>query len=396
MAIQAQGLDLMIEAIHETQDTNLPYSDTATAYYTKYQNQINEETELFLACVDRLVVSGINVRSELAAKFNYLPTEVTTIYNRADFVASQLSSQQPSGLIIRLIGDPIYVNNWITNNQITANGSPLTVVSVNGNTINNYTAPIPASTPNVAYYLEWTDNGGTYTFQAETNISVVKLNMAATAPATYTVTSPTSSQTVSVAWYDIDFQQISSPDDNPDSSIDDNSYLYGSGVFYVRVLPTWQSDPGQKTQDTDNQWSTIYAPNPANVSVYIQSTPSDLEWWKTAPITYTGGIHTTLCNGGTANVTLSFNWNAVQNVSDNWGNDAFGNQSLICQSTSQQAANNTAMTTSSFTFDPNTSNTVDYQVQQSLTSMYSDGLEYGDLLTTTANLNSVEVIPSSK
>jgi hypothetical protein len=47
--------------------------------------------------VDRLVVSRINTKSELAAKFNYLPTEVTTIYNRADFVASQLSSKQPAG-----------------------------------------------------------------------------------------------------------------------------------------------------------------------------------------------------------------------------------------------------------------------------------------------------------
>jgi hypothetical protein len=401
VAIQAQGLDLMIEAIHEVQDTNLPYSETATDYYNKYQTQINAETELFLACVDRLVVSGVNVRSELAAKFNYLPTEVTTIYNRADFVASQLSTQQPAGLVIRLIGDPVHVTDWITNNRITANGTPLTVVSVNGNTTNNYTAPIPASTPNVAYYLEWTANGSTYTFQTETNISVVKLQLPVTAvptvPASYTVTSPTGSQTIPVGWYDINFQQISAPDPNdPNNPAGNADSLYGSGVFFVRVLPTWQSDTGKKTQDKDNQWSTIYTPNPANVSVYIQSTPCELKWWKSAPITYTGGINTTLCNGTTANVTLVFNWNAVENVTDNWQNDAFGNQSLICQSTSQQAANNTATTTSGFTFDPNTNTTVDYQVQQSLTSMYANGLEYGDLLTTNAWLNSVEVIPTSK
>jgi hypothetical protein len=400
VAIQAQGLDLMIEAIHETQNTNLPYSDTATQYYNKYQNQINAETEIFLACVDRLVVSQVNVKSELAAQFYYLSQEATTIYNRADFVASQLSTQQPAGLVVRLIGDPVNVTTWITNNQITANGTALIPVSVNGNTTNNYTALIPASTPNVTYYLEWTANGSTYTFQKETNISVVKLQLPTAdmpaAPTTYTVTSPTGSQTVSIGWYDINFNPISSPASNAGDPTSGADSLYGSGVFFVRVLPTWQADQGVKTQDKKNQWQTTYTPNPANVSVNILSTPCDLEWWTTAPITYTGGLNTTLCNGTTGNVNMEFKWNGTVYTQDSWNDTAGCAQSIICQSVTQQANSGVATTTSNFTLDPNTNTNVNYQVQQILTSMYADGLEYGWTLTTNGILNSLEIIPTSK
>jgi hypothetical protein len=401
VATQAQGLDLMIEAIHETQNTNQPYADTATQYYNKYQGLINAETEIFLACVDHLVVSAVNVRSELVTtNFSYLPqnSEAQTIYSRADFVAGQLSSQQPSGLIVRLIGDPIQVTNWIANNQITANGTPLTVVSVNGNTTNNYTATIPASTPKIPYYLEWTANGGNYTFQQETNISVVKLQLspAPTAPASFTVTSPTQSQTVPVAWYNIAFQQLSSPTNDPVSQQTNTTpVLYGSAVCFVRVLPTWQADNGVKTQDKKNQWTTTYSTTPADFSVYIQSVATNIDPWTTAPITYTGGLYTNLINGTTANVSLAFTWNAAQTTTNDWTNNlsGTGNQSLICQSTDQQAGNNTSTTTNTFTFTPNTNTTLNYQVQQVLTSMYSDGLADGDVFQTTANLNSVEVIP---
>ncbi len=167
-------------------------------------------------------------------------------------------------------------------------------------------------------------------------------------------------------------------------------------MFFVRVLPTWQADTGKKTQDNNNQWSTVYTPNPANVSVYIQSTPCDLRMFQSAPITYTGGLHTTLCNGTTGNVTMVFNWNGTMSTTDSWQNTAGGNQSLNCQSTSQQANSNKSTTTSSFTLDPNTNTNVDYQVQQILTSTYANGMEYGYLLTTNGCLNSMEIIPTSK
>jgi hypothetical protein len=388
-AIQSQGLELMNESIHQQ---GAGATVTATDYYNKFTGQMDEEVELFLYNVDRLVIAAVNVRSEIVQKFNYLPMDVTTIYSRADFVANQLSSQQPSGLIVRLIGDPNSVSDWVTNNKIHVAGQNLTRVSVNGNTLNNYPAAIPTSTPGVAYYLTWTPNGNVFTFNKETNVSVVKLQYPATTAGSFTVTTPTQTQTLSVAMLNGDFQ--------PASAADSPQVAYGSGVFYVRTLPTWQAGTAVKTQDVNGQWSTAFTPNPAGVSMGLQSYPYELHAWLSCPVVYTGKILSTLCNGGSTNLTLNLNWNGTQNTTDTWSKRSgappiSSNQSLLCQSATQESSSNgQAMTLKNVSLAPNTNTSIYYQAQQQVNSTsFANNVEYGDSITTNAFLTSLEIIP---
>lgn len=396
--IQAQGLEMMIEAIHQplnpSDGSGTPaYPMTATQYYNKFQGQMDAEVEVFLECVDRLVAAAVDVRSEVVQQFAYVSPKTATIYSRADYVAAKLSSKQPSGLIIRLIGDPNSVSNWVTNNSIQVSGQNPTVVSVNGENINSYTATLPVSTPSgVTYYFTWTPNGNAYTFQQETNVSIVKLAYPATAAGSYAVTCPDGSQnqTLSVALYNDDFQ--------PASSTDTSIVAYGSGVFHVRTLPTWQAGTATKTEDTSNQWGTTFTPNPAAVSMTLLSYPQELDWWLSCPITYTGDILCTIANGGKTSQTVNLNWNGAQtttygfNFKPNGSASANGgSQYLICQSTTQQStANGKAMTLKDVALAPNTNTKVMYQAKQ---QVHSSGVAYGDDITTNAFLSSLEIVP---
>ena len=246
--IQAQGLELMIEALHMTQTPIgsgglTTFAGTDTDYYNKFYGQMNQEVEIFLECVDRLVVADIDVRSEIAQKFAYLAPETAQVYNRADYVARRLSTVQPAGVIVRLIGDPNSVSDWVTNHKLTIAGQNPVTVAVNGNNINKYAAVLPAATPaGVNYYLTWTANGTAYTFQKETQVSIVKLQSPAATPAAYVVKTPTGSQTLNVAWYNENFQQVG-------SGAGDNLVAYANGVCYVRTLPAWRSGSATESKD---------------------------------------------------------------------------------------------------------------------------------------------------
>jgi hypothetical protein len=348
---------------------------------------------MFLYCVDRLVMTQVDVRSDMALKFAYLSPEAAAIYQRADFIASQLSTNHPAGLNIRLIGDPTHVADWITNNKIQVNGQAPTVISVNGNPTNNYTAILPKTTPSgVTYYLEWTLNGSVYTFQKQTQVSIVKLNCATVAAGSFAVTTPdaTQNQSLAVSMYNEDFQ--------PASATDTDIVAYGSGVFYARVLPNiWQAGNSSK-QDQNIQWDGTFTPDPADIKMTLELAPGSFKWWQGCPVVYAGQIFSTISNGLSTSVTFNIIWNGTQTTSYvNWNpgisSSSGGSQYLICHPSSQAAAGNGKATTmTSLTLAPATNLNVTYQGELQL-SPSSTSVAYGDAATVNAFLSSVEFVP---
>ena len=398
-AIQAQGLDLMIEALHQTQNplSNGPlttFMGDASDYYTKFTSQMDTEVEMFLFCVDRLVMSQVDVRSEIAQKFAYISPETAAIYSRADFVATKLSTKHPAGLIIRLIGDPTYISDWVTNNKVQVPGLTPVVVNVNGNATNQYAPVLPVATPaGVTDYLEWTASGTAYTFNKQTQVSIVKLCYATTTAGSFTVTVPdaTQNQTLSVALLNDAFQ--------PATSTDTDVVAYGSGVFYSRVLPTWQTGAATKTQDTSGQYSATWTPDPQDAKMSLLLDREQPMWWLACPASYSGQLMSTICNGTQANMTVALNWNGTRNLSATWkaggSKPGFsGSQSLTCQTTQTNPNSNTAMTFN-VTLAPNTNTGISYNVSESInnSSIFDNGIIGGDSLTTNAWLNSLELVP---
>lgn len=395
-AIQAQGLDLMIEGLHQTQtplDSSMvtTFLGGATDYYNKFNSQMNDEVDMFLSCVDRLVMAKVDVRSEIVLKFAYLSPETAAIYNRADFVACRLSTNHPAGLNIRLIGDPTHVADWIANNRIQVAGHNPTVVAVNGNTTNNYAPLLPASTPSgVTHYLEWMQKGNAYTFDLQTNVSIVKLNYPSTVAGSFAVTTPDAAQnqTLTVSLYNDSFQ--------PASSTDVPIVAYGSGVFYARALPTWQTGEPMFFQNATNTFAGSWTPDANNVQMTLSTYPCYIEPWIMVGCTFQGQLLTTIINGGTNKVSVGLNWNGTQNTTRSWGSggaSTSANQSLICQTTTQtiKASGQTQGQPLAVTLAPNTSTPITYQASQSWSS--TNVLHYGWYLTTNAWLNSLEIVP---
>ena len=116
---QAEGLLVLVEAelandpTPEITDSDRVFS--AQMDYSKFQSDIQEEVEIFLQCVDRLVVSSANVATDLTSPVVFLPDEAAEVYRRADFIAAVCSDDYSPGLVVRLIGEPDTIQNYIDN-----------------------------------------------------------------------------------------------------------------------------------------------------------------------------------------------------------------------------------------------------------------------------------------
>jgi hypothetical protein len=399
-AIQAQGLELMIEAIHMTEKpagyeglTSFVGGDTE--YYNKFYTQMDEEVEMFLCCVDRLIATKVNVRSEMVQTIAYLPPETAEIYSRADFVAKKLSNTHPAGLIIRLIGDPSYVSDWITNKKIKVAGQDPDVISVNGETINNYAPILPASTPSgVNCYLEWTQNGNVCSFKKQTTVSVVKLHYDVDTAASFATTTPDNTQTLNVEWYDDDFQQA--------APADDNIIAYGNGVFYVRVLPTtWRAGTDKETNDDRDMWTSTWSPSHIGVYMYLKSALTDEDLWHSMTVTYTGEFLSTIRNGENDSVTVALKGEGYMDEYNNewwYGNDpptVNVAQSIQCNSARQEIQTDGEMTVTT-SLSPNTDADIHYQGKMWVDKGYKEYVakqSEGGNINLYASLSSLEIVP---
>jgi len=86
------------------------YPGTAGEFITTwFQPRLDDEVEEFLRCVDRIVCSQLDLRTDIATTSptvaGFMPSTVDQIYFRADFIAAQFSSRHQFGLNVRLVGE---------------------------------------------------------------------------------------------------------------------------------------------------------------------------------------------------------------------------------------------------------------------------------------------------
>ncbi len=257
LAIEGQGLVLMTEAINQSatiQGDAVQFTGpgagsvistwgSAKEYYeNKFTPNIERQVDRFLACVDKLVLSQADIRTDLASPVAFLPNleDVENIYAAADFLAQQVSARHKAGIIARLIGEPGNIEAALDQGAISCGGQKMDAVPVNGNAINYYDSP--------RAYLEgqWGQderivlNNTTVTvpddhrrFRPATRIAVLKVSCPVPSEANWTdgTVSVTHEpgQEACVAYYDDNYQPVSGPGEG--------RVQYGHVVFPIRHTP---------------------------------------------------------------------------------------------------------------------------------------------------------------
>ena len=216
--VEAKGLILMSEALHfhhnDLDQKDKMFTGTVAQFHAKYTAQLEGQVEKFLTCVDRLIVSQFDVRTDLANPVKVLPDNAGTIYRRADYLAAQLHSKQPTGFVIRLIGTPMELHDALNGTGVYLNDRTIqvntenrtafatdtdtrcTLVSYRKNlestkeeTIHFYPAILPAHY-SAKGYLEWAplETGPIQPFHIQSQIAVAKLVAGtASSPATNSI-----------------------------------------------------------------------------------------------------------------------------------------------------------------------------------------------------------------
>ena len=205
VGVEAKGLVLMSEALHFRHNDLNPkdkmFTGTVAQFHAKYTTQVEGQVEKFLSCVDRLIVSQFNVRTNLANPVKILPDNAGTIYRRADYLAAQLHSKQPTGFVIRLIGTPMELHDALNGTGVSLNNRTIQVDTVNRTafatdtdtrctlvsyrtnlestkeeTVHFYPAALPAYYSTKGY-LEWgpEETGIIQPFHLQAQIAVAKL-----------------------------------------------------------------------------------------------------------------------------------------------------------------------------------------------------------------------------
>lgn len=156
LQIQLQGAVLYVEALHAKNHVLAPggypftcdatgYPGTAEQWFNeKFLGQIASEVDMFLSCVDQLVVSQADLRTNIGlALLNpanpseanpspFLPDGADAIFSRADFIAAQMAGEYHSfGVVVRTVGEPDSVTAYTNNNQPPRiNGQPMTLTKL--------------------------------------------------------------------------------------------------------------------------------------------------------------------------------------------------------------------------------------------------------------------------
>jgi hypothetical protein len=318
ISTQSKGLSLMVEALHHrdnpiSADTVLPgdYPGTAKEYLEqKFTPWMEDETEEFLRCVDRLVVAGLDLRTDATSQVAMLSDDVQQIYFRADFLAAQVSSRHPFGLVIRVTGEPDSVQAYIKDKvQVLANHEPMQVVPVGVApkeedvrlTAVEHWMYWPAGYTQA--YMQWNwgqcefnsaRHEGFISFNSATDVAVVKFSLPGAMSGNYDVVLDAPRETpgakgVQVALYDKDGQKV-------DQAVM-NTHLYGNSVIPVRHGPTWsigdsmvvyqdhRIDPTYDYSLTDHPpWARVKARLVENVHWYNSHAGFDMQAWLALPI----------------------------------------------------------------------------------------------------------------
>ena len=277
ISTQSKGLSLMIEALHHRDDPVtasdvLPqdFPGTAKEYLEqKFTPWMQAEVEEFLRCVDRLVVAGLDLRTDATEQVKMIPDDVYRIYFRADFLAAQVSSRHSFGLVARVIGEPDSVQAYIKDKVlVTAENEAMEIVPVG---VKDHEKDVRLTT--VEYWMYWPDgyskaymqwnwgkcegnwdnHEGFISFNSSTEVAVAKFSLSNAASGSYdvVVNAPKESpefHDAKVLLYDEDGQKV-------DHAIM-GSHLYGSAVIPVRHRPSWAS--GRTYLDHDKRIDPTY------------------------------------------------------------------------------------------------------------------------------------------
>jgi hypothetical protein len=158
LATQMKGA--FIEAnLRDYWDTEDGTEGSAAAYIQdKIIPMVEQEADYFLLAVEKLVISSADVRSPMASDYSMFPREaVQQVFERADFLAHQLSSRHPGGLVIRVIGDRQLVEQCLTapKNETHFGTPDVITIPSDGDAVRNYTPYFPESLVSAGKYVAW-------------------------------------------------------------------------------------------------------------------------------------------------------------------------------------------------------------------------------------------------
>ncbi len=260
ISTQSKGLTLMVEALHHRDNpVNAAsgrlaqgFPGTAEQYLKeKFTPWMEDEVEEFLRCVDRLVVAGLDLRTNATAPVEIIPEDVRQIYFRADFVAAQVSSRHSFGLAVRLIGEPDSLQAYVKDKiPVLAESAPMEIVPVG----------LPGRRKDVRLtavehwmhwpdgyteaYMQWNwgacdDNNNTHegfiTFNGATEVAVAKFSLPDASYGQCKVTVEAPRETPSTFGVVLVFDDGGKPLHH--ATMD--AHLYGSAVIPIRHGPTW-------------------------------------------------------------------------------------------------------------------------------------------------------------
>ncbi len=156
LQIQMQGAVLYVEALHARDNVlvqgaqpldcqSYGYPGTAEEWLSgKFLGQIASEVDMFLSCVDRLVLSQADLRTDIglpllnpqdpfvAYPCPFLPGGADAIFSRADFIAAQMAPEYHSfGVVVRTVGEPDSVHAYTQGNEPPRiNGQTMTLTKL--------------------------------------------------------------------------------------------------------------------------------------------------------------------------------------------------------------------------------------------------------------------------
>ncbi len=307
----------MVEALHHRDDPVtatdvLPqdFPGTAKEYLEqKFTPWMEAEAEEFLRCVDRLVVAGLDLRTDATEQVKMIPDDVYHIYFRADFVTAQVSSRHSFGLVARVIGEPDSVQAYIKDKVlVTANSEAMSIVPVG---VIDHEKDVRLTVVEhwnhwpdgwTKAYMQWnwgncesswTNHEGFIPFNSATEVAVAKFSLSKATSGDYDVVVHAPRETpefkdAKVSLYDEDGQK--------EDHATMGSHLYGSAIIPIRHGPSWASgrtyldhdkriDPTYLYSVTDKPpWAMIEARLVENIHSWDSHASFNIEVWIHLPI----------------------------------------------------------------------------------------------------------------
>lgn len=289
---QVKAIYMKIEATNYYLSNEMTIKPSAEEYYeTAMTNYIEPELDLFMECVDELVIRYTDTRILLPRTENSLPIDTETVYARADYLAAALNPDKYGmGVVIRLIGPPNAVNYWLDTNPISLEDSEdsFTTSYVNGTESESSYRVLTTSISDLSfatkqYYIgayRIFDTVNQYTLEVDKfdSIAVARLYLPVETQGNYTINCPlnsdvsdfsTSTFTANVGscYSDATFISTDSYPLGQDSgTVLDTPVIYGNAVISAFDLYTLSA--------------------PTEVTSYYEIESGVRDWWTTPTFNY--------------------------------------------------------------------------------------------------------------